>query len=41
MGGDYAPRVDGALAALRHFDLGVLLVGPTSILEAELARPRA
>jgi len=40
MGGDYAPRhvVDGALAAVRHFDLGVLLVGPTSILEEELAR---
>ena len=40
MGGDYAPRhvVDGALAAVRHFDLGVLLVGPTSILASELAR---
>src|SRR5436309_9711731 len=40
MGGDYAPRhvVDGAIAAVRHFDLGVLLVGPTSILEEELAR---
>jgi phosphate acyltransferase len=39
-GGDYAPRsvVAGALAAVRHFDLGVLLVGPTSILEPELAR---
>lgn len=40
MGGDVAPRhvVDGALAAARHFDLGVLLVGPTDIVEAELAR---
>ena len=40
MGGDYAPRhiVDGALAAARHFDLGVFLVGPTPTLEAELAR---
>jgi len=40
MGGDHAPRnvVAGALAAVRHFDLGVLLVGPPSILEAELAR---
>ena len=29
MGGDFAPRhvVDGALAAARHFDLGVMLVG--------------
>ena len=40
MGGDEAPThiVDGALAAARHFDLGVLLVGPSSRLEAELAR---
>src|SRR5439155_20900399 len=40
MGGDYAPRhvVDGALAAVRHFDLGVALVGPIAALEAELAR---
>jgi glycerol-3-phosphate acyltransferase PlsX len=39
MGGDYAPGyvVDGALAAVRHFDLGVMLVGPRSVLEAELA----
>ena len=30
MGGDDAPGpiVDGALAAARHFDLGVALVGP-------------
>jgi glycerol-3-phosphate acyltransferase PlsX len=40
MGGDFAPRhvVDGALAAARHFDLGVTLVGPTAALEAELHR---
>jgi glycerol-3-phosphate acyltransferase PlsX len=40
MGGDYAPRhvVDGALAAARHFDLGVTLVGPTALLESEVAR---
>jgi glycerol-3-phosphate acyltransferase PlsX len=40
MGGDYAPRhvVDGALAAVRHFDLGVLLVGRAAAVEAELAR---
>jgi glycerol-3-phosphate acyltransferase PlsX len=40
MGGDFAPRrvVDGALAAARHFDLGVMLVGSTPLVEAELAR---
>ncbi|HEX7139188.1 MAG TPA: phosphate acyltransferase PlsX, partial [Vicinamibacterales bacterium] len=40
MGGDHAPQsvVDGALAATRHFDLGVALVGPASSLEAELDR---
>jgi phosphate acyltransferase len=40
MGGDYAPRhvVDGALAAARHFDLGVTLVGARAAIEAELAR---
>jgi phosphate acyltransferase len=40
LGGDYAPRhpVDGALAAVRHFDLGVALVGPTSLIESELGR---
>lgn len=39
MGGDFAPRhvVDGALAAARHLDLGVALVGPTARLEEELA----
>jgi glycerol-3-phosphate acyltransferase PlsX len=30
--------VDGALAATRHFDLGVALVGATGVLEGELAR---
>src|SRR6185369_12472046 len=40
MGGDHAPGhiVDGALAAARHFDLGVTLVGPAAALEGELAR---
>jgi glycerol-3-phosphate acyltransferase PlsX len=40
MGGDEAPThiVDGALAAARHFDLGVTLVGPSSRLEAEIGR---
>jgi glycerol-3-phosphate acyltransferase PlsX len=40
MGGDFAPPhvVDGALAAARHFDLGVVLVGPTAVIEAEVSR---
>src|SRR6188474_3486498 len=40
MGGDFAPRhvVDGALAAARHFDLGVALVGPAALVETEIAR---
>ena len=40
MGGDDAPGhvVDGALAASRHFDLGVTLVGPAYLLEQEVAR---
>jgi glycerol-3-phosphate acyltransferase PlsX len=40
MGGDHSPRhvVDGALAAVRHFDVGVALVGRTAAIEAELAR---
>ena len=40
MGGDYAPRqvVDGALAAVAHFDFGVALVGPPTLLDAELRR---
>ena len=42
MGGDDAPGrvVDGALSAVRHFDLGVVLVGPTVVLERELSRHR-
>jgi glycerol-3-phosphate acyltransferase PlsX len=40
MGGDEAPGhiVDGALAAARHFELGVTLVGPADRLEDELRR---
>src|ERR1041384_4555294 len=40
MGGDDAPRniVDGAMAAVRHFDLGVLLVGRAEAIDAELGR---
>jgi glycerol-3-phosphate acyltransferase PlsX len=40
MGGDAAPRVaiDGAVAATRHFELGVALVGPLAALEREIAR---
>jgi len=40
MGGDFAPRVlvDGALAAARHFDLGVALVGRRDAIDAELQR---
>jgi len=40
MGGDSAPRsvIDGALAAVRHFDLGVALVGPAAIVDRELTR---
>jgi len=40
MGGDFAPRlvVDGALAAARRADLGVALVGPADMLDAELQR---
>jgi len=42
MGGDYAPHhvVDGALAAARHFDLGVALVGDADLVAAELRRLR-
>ena len=38
MGGDAAPGriVDGAVAATRHFDLGVVLVGPARQIEAVL-----
>src|SRR5688500_4338262 len=40
MGGDHAPRsiIDGALAAARHQDLGLLLAGPADIIRAELER---
>src|SRR5688500_18079715 len=37
---DHAPRsiIDGALAAARHQDLGLLLAGPADIIRAELER---
>ena len=40
MGGDHAPRsiIDGALAAARHLDLGLLLAGPAEVVRAELQR---
>lgn len=40
MGGDHAPDhvVAGALAAVRHVDLGVILVGAADAIEAELER---
>jgi glycerol-3-phosphate acyltransferase PlsX len=40
MGGDTAPGlvVDGALAATRHLDVGVALVGSTSRIDAQVAR---
>jgi len=40
LGGDFAPRnvVDGALAAVRHLDVGVVLVGPAASIERELGR---
>ena len=40
MGGDHAPSgiIDGALAAARHLDLGLLLAGPGDVIRAELAR---
>ena len=43
MGGDFAPGpvVDGALAAARHFDLGVALVGPAALIDEELRRQAA
>jgi len=39
MGGDHAPShiVDGAVAAARHLDIRIALVGPTAILETALA----
>src|SRR2546422_3808639 len=38
MGGDHAPRVivDGAVAAARHLDVRLVLVGPAALLEAAL-----
>jgi phosphate acyltransferase len=43
MGGDYAPHniVDGALAATRHFDVGVVLVGGAAAVEREVERHAA
>ena len=40
MGSDHAPHVeiDGALAATRDFDVGVILVGQTHKVEPELRR---
>ena len=42
MGGDHAPAriVDGAVAAARHLDLELLLVGPTNVVARELSRHR-
>jgi phosphate acyltransferase len=43
LGGDFAPAnvVDGALAAARHLELGVVLVGPAAAIDAEVARHAA
>ena len=43
LGGDFAPAnvVGGALAAARHLDLGVVLVGPSAAIDAEVARHAA
>jgi phosphate acyltransferase len=40
MGGDHAPGsvIDGALAAARHLDIGLVLAGPTATIRAELER---
>jgi len=40
MGGDTAPGlvVDGALAATRHVDVGVALVGPSARIDAQIGR---
>jgi glycerol-3-phosphate acyltransferase PlsX len=40
MGGDDAPGsiIDGALVAARHLQIGLLLVGDTTLIERELAR---
>jgi glycerol-3-phosphate acyltransferase PlsX len=39
MGGDHAPAViiEGAIAAARHLDIEIALVGPTRVLQAALA----
>ena len=39
MGGDHAPAmiIDGAVAAARHLDIQVALVGPAAVLEQALA----
>lgn len=43
MGGDFAPAnvVDGALAAARHLDVGVALVGPAELIQREVDRHAA
>ena len=40
VGGDHAPRaiIDGAVAAARHLDLGLVLAGPAAVIQRELAR---
>src|SRR3989442_14755055 len=40
MGGDHAPGsiIDGALAAARHLNIGLVLTGPSDIIDAALAR---
>ena len=39
MGGDHAPSavVDGAVAAARHLDVRVALVGSTALIEQDIA----
>jgi glycerol-3-phosphate acyltransferase PlsX len=40
MGGDHGPGsiIDGALVAARHLQIGLLLVGPRAVIDAELLR---
>ena len=40
MGGDHAPGsiIDGALAAARHLNIGLVLTGPSDIIDAALGR---
>src|SRR5437764_11621145 len=40
MGGDHAPGsiIDGALAAARHLNIGLVLTGRSDLIDAELAR---